>query len=628
MNVSNSSTDIAIIAPNITVAGKCRAILKERGSQYTIVVKEYDGMELAAKQLVSQGARTIIAFGMFAKIVRQSVNIPVVMVDVTEEDIIEGILKASKIGKRVGIMGFRNIISTIFRIQDILTIELVSIPTVLPSQMLETLEQHTDIDVMVSGHYQAEIMASYGVPTVIFEPSEQAINHAITMAESYLAPKEGEDVSEDKALPESSIYAVMSVDRYGNISLLNKLAAEYLGVSDLTAVSFTLESACPQLTRVGDAIRTGRAYFNQIAILNGRSFLYHVEPILGGDLVEGVTVTLQDTNVVLGAEVSIRRSLTTKKNQSIYSFENIVAGSECMTRTLRMAMQYAQSDETVLVLGETGTGKELFAQGIHHASARKNGPFVAINCASLPENILESELFGYVRGAFTGATKEGKRGLFEVAHTGTIFLDEFGDISLSLQGKLLRVLQERTIRRLGDDKQIPIDIRVIAATNQDLIAMVRQGLFRADLYFRINVLCLSIPPLRQRGNDILLLADEFLREPSLKAKRKFQLSTKARQTMLHYYWPGNIRELQNLIRRVTTISDSDTISEQLVTEYMEENARLHPDEPSVQTRSYTLDEALLLSGNNKNKAAQLLGVSRATLYRMLERIRDQETLES
>ena len=283
-----------------------------------------------------------------------------------------------------------------------------------------------------------------------------------------------------------------------------------------------------------------------------------------------------------------------------------------------LALRYSKVDETVLIQGETGVGKEMFAQGIHRASRRRDMPFVAVNCASLPESILESELFGYVKGAFTGASRDGKRGLFECAHTGTIFLDEIGEISPSMQGKLLRVLQEHSIRRIGAETPIPIDIRIIAATNRDLVSMVREGTFRADLYFRINVLGLCIPPLRQRQGDIILLADAFLSETSERAGRYLRFSSQAKAAMLRYDWPGNIRELQNMVRRVSVISDSDEIGPELVETYIQENRGLSAAGGSLRSR-YTLEEALALSGGNKLRAAELLGISRATLYRMLER---------
>jgi len=615
--------EIVIIAPNLKIAETANRALEKNGNDCRVLIAGIDSLSEVSRQQAELGAVIFIAFGMFAKIVRQSVSIPVIMVDIEEEDIIDAILYASKLGRRVGIMGFRKMVDAIFRIQPILRIDLIGIPTALPEDVPTVLQNHRDIDVLVGGHYQTEIAEKIGIKTVVIEPKKKEIEKAIFMARSYLAAEDKKTTDEEFSLMESSVYAVMSVDCFGNIMALNKLAADYLGVSHLTAVSFTLDSVCPQLTRVIDVIANRRAYLNQIATVNNRTLLYHVEPIWKGTEIEGTTITFQDINTVIGSEISIRRKIINKENQVIYSFEDIIGGSRCLTRALTAALKYSRTDETVLILGETGTGKELFAQGIHRTSLRKDRPFVAINCASLPESILESELFGYVKGAFTGATKEGKRGLFEVAHTGSIFLDEIGEISLALQGKLLRVLQERNIRRLGDDKQIPVDIRVIAATNKDLISMVREGKFRDDLYFRINVLCLEVPPLRQRERDILLLAKEFLEEASIRNKRKYYFSPEAEEALMQYRWPGNVRELQNFIRRATITSETEKISQDVVLDYIQENRRLYcvKEETLHNPKEYTLEEALKLTGNNKKKAAELLGISRATLYRMIERRR-------
>lgn len=472
---------------------------------------------------------------------------------------------------------------------------------------------------LVGGYYQARIAKQYGIPTVLIKTRDSEIRKAISLAQSYLEKRQDESET-GTPMMESSIYAAITVDCLGEILMMNRLASEYLKLDQLNAVAFSVDDVCPQFSRIADVISTRRPYLNQIAKLEDRIFLYHAEPILrkrDGTL-EGVSVIFQDVNTVMSSEVSIRRTLTTKENQAVYSFDHILGNSPCMTQALRLALRYSKVDETVLIQGETGVGKEMFAQGIHRASRRRDMPFVAVNCASLPESILESELFGYVKGAFTGASRDGKRGLFECAHTGTIFLDEIGEISPSMQGKLLRVLQEHSIRRIGAETPIPIDIRIIAATNRDLVSMVREGTFRTDLYFRINVLGLCIPPLRQRQGDIILLADAFLSETSERAGRYLRFSSQAKAAMLRYDWPGNIRELQNMVRRVSVISDSDEIGPELVETYIQENRGLSAAGGSLRSR-YTLEEALALSGGNKLRAAELLGISRATLYRMLER---------
>lgn len=233
-----------------------------------------------------------------------------------------------------------------------------------------------------------------------------------------------------------------------------------------------------------------------------------------------------------------------------YTFSDFVGQAPELQKLLARARQIARSASTVLILGETGTGKEMMAQAIHNASDRQKGPFVAVNCAALPDSLVESELFGYEEGAFTGAVRGGRQGLFEQAHGGTIFLDEIGDISPSVQARLLRVLEERQVLRVGGNRLIPLDVRVIAATNQDLADLVAQGRFRADLYYRLNVLTLQIPPLRQRPADIPLVVMHFLAQ----RRYRYALSPSVMAALTRYTWPGNLRELRNCIEHMTTVS--------------------------------------------------------------------------
>lgn len=610
--------EIIIIASDLRAAEKANRVLQSLTVNCKVILANVQDLEDVSRKQAALGAKVLIAFGMFAKIVRQSVDIPVIMVDLQPRDVMDGLLEASKLGKRIAIFGFSKILRDIFYIRDLLSIELISLPTVPPDEIPSELAKLKGVDVLVGGYYQGSIAQEYGIKTVLISPQDSEIRKAISMARSYLEKRQ-EEVETQNPVMESSIYAAITVDCVGEILMMNRLASEYLKLDQLNAVAFSVDDVCPQFSRIADVISTHRPFLNQIAKLENRTFLYHAEPIFGkNQQLEGVSVIFQDVNTVMSSEVNIRRTLTTKENQAVYSFSNILGESPCMTNALKLALRYSKVDETVLIQGETGVGKEMFAQSIHRDSRRRDMPFVAINCASLPESILESELFGYVKGAFTGANREGKRGLFECAHTGTLFLDEIGEISPSMQGKLLRVLQEHSIRRIGAETPIPIDIRIIAATNRDLISMVREGSFRADLYFRINVLGLQIPPLRKRQGDIIRLAEFFLAEASEITGRQLHLSDQAKTAMLHYDWPGNIRELQNMIRRVSVISDSDEIGLDLVEAYITENSGLSTAKSPSKNR-YTLEEALSLSNGNKNRAAELLGVSRATLYRMLER---------
>ncbi|MCG8616115.1 MAG: sigma 54-interacting transcriptional regulator, partial [Desulfobacterales bacterium] len=309
-----------------------------------------------------------------------------------------------------------------------------------------------------------------------------------------------------------------------------------------------------------------------------------------------------------------------------YTFDSIIGGSREIGYLKEQAWQAALNDSTVLVTGESGTGKELFAQSIHHGSRRRLHPFIRINCAAIPKDLLESELFGYEAGAFTGAKAKGKAGKFELADRGTIFLDEIGDLPLDMQPKLLRVLEEKEFEKIGGTRIIRPDFRVICATNQDLEALMEQGRFRKDLFYRLNVIPIEIPPLRERREDILPIAlhlmEKMTREASLPEKR---IEKEAEKELTHHDWPGNVRELSNVLERAMYASDSPMIYKgDLPFSMAFSGKRKKPKDRSNlksaknQAQIKAIYQALARTGYNKAKAARLLGIHRTLLYRKMK----------
>lgn len=299
-------------------------------------------------------------------------------------------------------------------------------------------------------------------------------------------------------------------------------------------------------------------------------------------------------------------------------FISIIGESQEIKLLLEKIKKIANTPTNVLLLGETGTGKELFARAIHEASYRKKKPFVAINCASLPENLLESELFGFVKGAFTGATID-KKGLLEIADGGTVFLDEIGDLPLSLQAKLLRVLEDREIRPLGSVTSKKVDLRFISATNKDLMEEIRVGKFREDLYFRLNVITLRIPPLRERGKDIEILAHHFMRKFSLKIGKNIKkFDPLALQLLYRHSWPGNIRELQNVIEQAVVFSEGETILPEDLPEYLRTPEKLFEkpkDLPLLSIEEYTKEFIIKYQSiYTEQELADMLGITRKALW--------------
>ncbi len=307
--------------------------------------------------------------------------------------------------------------------------------------------------------------------------------------------------------------------------------------------------------------------------------------------------------------------------------EEIVGVSEAMERVKKMIVKVAPSPSTVLIRGESGTGKERISRAIHKASPRANERFQAVNCAAINENLLESELFGHEKGSFTGAVSE-KKGLFEIADKGTLFLDEIGEVSVGMQAKLLRALQEKEIMRVGSTKAIKVDVRVLAATNRDLEAMVKDGRFREDLYYRLNVIPLNVPPLRQRRDDIEVLTNYFLRKHSANASRPMKLSSEARSLIMNYGWPGNVRQLESAIERALLLAEGDEITAEDLPLEIRQSAqaegtggfKLPPEGISFEELERSLIiQAMEQTGWNITRAAKLLGLSFRTMQYRLDK---------
>jgi len=413
--------------------------------------------------------------------------------------------------------------------------------------------------------------------------------------------------------------SIVMIDNEGRLAHFNETAGKICGyssdmvgreLSDInlgcggtcrTALLETLRSKSPKTLRRFECAVSDRT----ASIVSFKS-----SPILGQDgSIGGAVAVIRDETPVVELEHSL------KKRGKFYDFIGI---SDQMQRVYALIEALADVPTTVLIHGESGTGKELAASALHYAGVRSKGPFVKVNCSALSESLLESELFGHVRGSFTGAIAD-KEGRFKKADGGTIFLDEIGDISPNVQKRLLRVLQEREFERVGESTTTKVDVRVIAATNRSLTDMVAQGLFRQDLYYRLNVVRMELPALRARNEDIALLTEHFLTEFNIKFNKNVQaVSSDVMKFFYSHPWPGNIRELEHVIEHAVILCKSESITLQNLPQDLLETA--HGAKPIAPKASpaLTLDQALALCNGNKAQAARLLGVSRLTVYRHLK----------
>jgi len=412
---------------------------------------------------------------------------------------------------------------------------------------------------------------------------------------------------------------IIAVDQDKRITICNQFAERMLQVSLEDIQDKKLSEVVPILDNPDLSTLKQPEIGNFIEIQGNHIAVNRAPVLVQGKFFAGI-ITLQELSQIQKIETRIRKEVNQRGLVASYDFSQMLGTSEAILDVKKLALGYAKVQSNILLVGETGTGKELFAQSIHRASSRVHGPFVAINCAALPESLLESELFGYVGGAFTGASKNGKMGLFELAHGGTLFLDEVSEMSPLLQGRLLRVIEEREIMRIGHDTVIPVDIRIIAATNRDIEDQVSQNKFRKDLFYRLDVLRLNIPPLRDRGKDVLILMKHFLRQfDERNGSTSHMLDPQVLPIVLSHSWDGNIRQLRNLCERISVVVSETVVSSQdLLTCLGRDREYFEPlESPEKQGECARIVQVLKKANNNKSEAARILGIDRSTLYRKL-----------
>lgn len=425
-----------------------------------------------------------------------------------------------------------------------------------------------------------------------------------------------------EAIVKSAHDGVVAVDHEGRITVANEHAKKLLGLQDgVKGHKITEFIPHSDLMRI---LATGKIEMGDIATVMGRQIVINRFPVIVKGKIVGVVSSFKEITNIQKMELKLRKMLHQSGLEAKHRLSDIVGRSSELVKAKDLAQRFARTDATVLITGESGTGKELFAQGIHLASPRVLGPFVAVNCSALPESLLESELFGYEEGAFTGANKGGKAGLFELAHGGTLFLDEIGEMPLHIQALLLRVLQERTVRRVGGDRVVPVDVRIIAATNRKLEEEIREKRFRTDLYYRINVLNVELPPLRDRLIDIPDLLGAIVNQFNEKRETQIVSIDQEVYTLFKAYdWPGNIRELRNIVERMVLLEEGSTLTvhsgEFLLQKLNRKKNQKDLSDLSIKVNERELIEAALKKYfNNKTKTAQALGVDRSTLWRKLK----------
>jgi transcriptional regulator with PAS, ATPase and Fis domain len=637
------SKQILFIAPYADMRETIAAVMQRYPRRdeiaYRVVVSPVDGVD----DVAFEPCDAVIARGYSARRLKaERPDIPVIEIEVAGYDVITSIQECRERFKsrNVAFVGFYGAFNGIKRFEGVFD---CSIRVYIPRDVADidnVLRQVVadGCDAVIGGYSVREQALRLGLPAIGLRSGEEAVGLALEEAVRSIEIVRQERIRAEtyRIITQSVHNGLVYVDAKGFIREENSVARS-LAHCDLDARP--LAEVFPFMAEsFRSSLAEARAITGELRQIDGVTVSLDCTPVVVEGRPGGVVITFRSVD-------SRRDDLARKKNQerrlvARHEFRDIVHRSQVVSDVIETARRYARLSSNLLIVGETGTGKELFAQSIHNESLRKYGPFVAVNCATLPEALLESELFGYVEGAFTGTARGGKAGLFELAHNGTLFLDEIAELPIGVQGKLLRVLQEREVRRIGADRVVAVDVRVISATNADLRDRVAEGQFRRDLLYRLDVLSMWLPPLRDRDDDVTTLFAFFVERYCVRDEQPIpRVDDTALELLRGYAFVGNVRELSNIAERACALRHD---SHRLTAEDLERALRPESVRRAVETRNGTASastpylpaspvaqgdeaerratlEALNACGGNRKAAAQRLGIDRTTLWRRLRK---------
>ncbi|WP_372995026.1 sigma 54-interacting transcriptional regulator [Lutispora sp.] len=598
-----------------------------------------------AKEYEARGFDIIISRGATGAMIDKAVKTPVVNIEITNFDIIKALNEAKKLGRKIALYLFDRDLryNDLDFIREVLNISKEDFEIYYFENVSELREKvskayYNGMEVVVGiGAYTIEIGKSYDMKTIMVNSQSEAIYNAFIQAENmidvvYKLRKVNRFFD---VLTQEEILGLIFLDDNREIKYMSDNICTYLKINPSLFIGRKVDEAFKDIPLFKPLLTEKKNY---ISYCKGSDLSVKEIALQSGGEILGYAIKIQyatygdDVLSTKELEANNARSYANKSGlKARYTFDDYIGNSEVVVNLINKAKSYSKTDANILISGESGTGKEVIANGIHNESPRRDGPFVAVNCAALPQSLLESELFGYEEGAFTGAKKGGKVGIFELAQGGTVFLDEISEITLAAQAQLLRVIQERVIIRVGGNKPIPVDVRIIAATNANLPDRIRQGQFREDLYHRLNVLNLQIPSLRNRKEDIPVLINHFIKRHL--GNRSIELPSIFMRKLQNYQWHGNVRELENFVEKFIILSqdtkDYFKLLEELYFDLINSDMQTVNDtEDKISINIGTLKDMELeiidvlakKYSDDKVTLARKLGISRTSLWTKLKEI--------
>ena len=630
---------ITLIAPYQEMAELAKTLLKEFEKPILIEVGDLQEGLKKGHQLVEEETEVLISRGGTAQLLKSELKIPVVEIQVTAYDILGALQKVPNRNQKIGMIGFGNVIYGSDKLADLLDLDLRVFTVQTEEEVPEKIEEakKSKVDIIIGDKIVVSQTNRMGYPSILIESGKESILQSFHEAYRILevvrseAKKSNQYLStlnQLKAVLDSVDDQIVILDANNRIQSCNPAALRIFKKEEeqIKGSPLFLYPADP-LMEMKKKLTPQR---NHVAFVQGKHLVLDYLPIETDGEKIGTLIVGRSISKLQQAERKIRNELYLKGHVARYVFADILGEDENFLKVIHRAKSFSSSTSTILILGETGTGKEMFAQSIHNERFGSERPFVAINCATLPEPLLESELFGYAPGAFTGARKEGKKGLFELTHGGTLLLDEISELPFNLQSRLLRVIEEREVQPIGDDRVIPVEVRIIATTNRDLSAEVDEKRFRGDLFYRLNVLQLNVPPLRERGKDAYFLFKHFILRLNPKCPKRHIINKGIEGILCKYSWPGNVRELKNLLERLAHLTENFTKNLEEVPDWIQEEVT-RPErvkEPKIEPEVKRFDlkelEKLYIknmsesSSLKKTDLAKLFGISRTTLWKKMK----------
>jgi propionate catabolism operon transcriptional regulator len=633
---------IGVIVSSLPLIEKIQGLAKKEGHAIHLSRAVFEDAVADAKRMEARGVEVIISRRGLAKLLRPNLRIPVLSIPFGSIDALKGLKQASELAGRILLASFAEKIDRIEIIEEILHVEIKQLVYTDITALDEGLQsaKSEGYEVVVGGSWTKRIARKTGMKYVELRTIDEDVTAAFENAKSvaYANREEKKRTYQYQCIIDATTEGIIAVDNNGRVNAINKAAKNFMNITSQDIMGQPISSFInnPSVLKF---LNAKLPTWNKLEKINDDLFVFNHHPVeMNNEIIGGVS-TFKDGNDVMVAENAVRQSLT-KGFVAKYSIDDLVYADPVMRNVVIKAKQFAKTDSTILLVGGTGTGKEILAHSIHNLSQRAKNPFVSLHCGALPESLIESELFGYEEGAFTGSKKRGSAGLFEMAHTGTLFLDEIDTTPLNVQTRLLRVLQEKEVMRLGGGQKIPVNIRIIAAAGWNLQSSLQDGHFREDLFYRLNVLRINIPPLKDRVRDIPALLNHYIGHLSAKnGLEPISLPSAFVQRLMAYSWPGNVRQLRNFVEclvlnshlRYNTIP-LEELCEELYGELMQYNPKNEIVVPIQEAKainkgmkerkrdqeSIMIWEALEEAKFNKTRAAKALGITRTTLWRKMK----------